>query len=365
MPGARLRVLVTHERFLPEYAGGCEYGVYQMARGLASRGAAVRVLTTGDPRQTEYRGIETERMPVHRYRMNLMARRIARAASGADLIQTSNYHACLASCAAGHRVGKPVVLLVTALCAGAWAEMKGAVAGRAYAAFERFLMRRPFSRIVFPSAHSMQVGLGMGIPRERCVMIAPGIDHEKFRPGVKDGSVLFVGKFEARKGIGDLMETARALPDVRFRAIGWGEGEAAVRRLAPANVAVEVLAPGAVMREGADGPLARAFGSASIFFMPSRAESFGLVVAEAMASGCAVVSTVPVEFEGVRVVAGDVPGMASAIRELSAAPEAAEELGKRNARLAHGYCWERFTTSLMEVYYEVLAERGQLDACHV
>ena len=207
-----LRVLVTHERFLPESAGGCEYGVYSLARGLQSRGAQVRVLTTGDPAQKTYRGLETLRLPMHRYRMNLAASQIAEQSRDADLIQTANYHAALPSFLAGRRLNKPVVLLVTALCGDAWNEMRGPVAGRAYSAWERFIMRRPFSRIVFPSDHALRMGLEMGIPRERCVMIPPGIELHRFQPATERSArrnVLFVGKFERRKGIYDILETAR------------------------------------------------------------------------------------------------------------------------------------------------------------
>ena len=115
-----LRVLVTHERFLPEFAGGCEYGVYSLARGLESRGVEVRVMTTGDPAQKTYRGLETLRLPMHRYRMNLAASQIAEQAHDVDVIQTANYHAALPSFLAGRRLNKPVVLLVTALCGDAW-----------------------------------------------------------------------------------------------------------------------------------------------------------------------------------------------------------------------------------------------------
>src|SRR5512146_313965 len=106
-----MRVLVTHERFLPDFCGGCEYGVYSMARGLQDRGVTVSVLTTGDPQKTEYGGLQTRRLPIHRYRMNLAVEEVMDAARNADLIQTSNYHASLPSIQAGRRLSKPVFLL--------------------------------------------------------------------------------------------------------------------------------------------------------------------------------------------------------------------------------------------------------------
>ncbi|MCX6623455.1 MAG: glycosyltransferase family 4 protein [Acidobacteria bacterium] len=351
-----MRVLVTHERFLPESCGGCEYGVYHVASGLRGNGMGVRILTTGNPSLREYDGLETVRMPISRHRMNFAARHIEFHARDADLIQTSVYHAALPSFLAGRRLGKPVVLLVTALCAKAWLEMKGQIAGRAYRAWERFLLRRPWARIIFPSEHAHNTGLAMGIDPERCVTIYPGVDLKKFDPNqAKENHVLFVGKFERRKGVYDVVQLARALPRIPFRMIGWGPEESALRAAAPPNLAIDVLPPGTLMTEGPGGPLRQAFNRASIFLLPSRAESFGLVVVEAMAAGCAIVSTVALEFMGARMAAGDVGGMAEAIRGLWSDPPLARHMGRRNAELAAYYNWERFTRRLVEVYREVLS----------
>jgi glycosyltransferase involved in cell wall biosynthesis len=351
-----MRVLITHESFLPESCGGCEYGVYNVAKGLRSSGVDVRILTTGDPSLREYDGFETVRMPMSRYQMNFASRRIESFARDVDLIQTSVYHAALPSFLAGERLGKPVFLLVTAICAKAWLEMKGRLAGRVYAAWERFLLRRPYARIVFPSDHARETGLAMGLDPARCVTIYPGVDREKFDPGqAKDNHVLFVGKFERRKGVFDVVQVARALPQIPFRMIGWGPEESALRAAAPPNLSIEVLPPGTLMKEGPGGPLRQAFNRASIFLLPSRAESFGLVVVEAMAAGCAVVSTVALEFMGLRVAAGDVGAMAEAIGDLWSDPSLTARLGRRNVELAAYYNWERFTRSLLEVYQEVLS----------
>ena len=363
MPGSHLRVLVTHERFLPEFAGGCEYGVYRLSHGLRNRGAEVRILTTGDPAQVEYDGLQTQRLPMHRYRMNLAAGRIAEQARDADLIQTANYHAALPSFLAARRLNKPVVLLVTALCGKAWLEMRGPVAGRAYAAWERFLMRRPFSRIVFPSSHALEMGLQMGIPRERCVLIPPGIESHKFRPGAKKPGVLFVGKFERRKGVYDILETARALPGIPFQLLGWGPEERNLRQAAPPNVTIELAPPGGVMQSG-ESRLARAFASASIFFLPSRAESFGLVVVEAMASGCAIVSSVPLEYEGARVYPGDVASMVAAIQSLWADPQRVARMGRSNIDMASRYNWDSFTAALLDTYGQILGRPLLREECH-
>jgi hypothetical protein len=61
MPGQPLKILLLHERFPPDYGGGGEYVVHQIARHLIGRGHQVRVVTTGDPTQDSFDGV-----PLHR-----------------------------------------------------------------------------------------------------------------------------------------------------------------------------------------------------------------------------------------------------------------------------------------------------------
>lgn len=68
-------------------------------------------------------------------------------------------------------------------------------------------------------------------------MSTPGFTSENCAPApVKDDVVLFAGKFEKRKGVLDALEVARALPQVRFRMIGWGPEMEYLKRAALRNV---------------------------------------------------------------------------------------------------------------------------------
>ena len=65
-----MKVLITHEKFMPDFAGGGEKLVYEMAKNLQRKGVDVKVLTTGNPKITEYDGIPTIRLPINRFLMN-------------------------------------------------------------------------------------------------------------------------------------------------------------------------------------------------------------------------------------------------------------------------------------------------------
>jgi glycosyltransferase involved in cell wall biosynthesis len=342
-----MRVLMTHEAFAPDFAGGGEYILLETARGLLRRGVDLTVLTTGDPRIASYEGIRTVRLPIGKFRMNLAVSRIAKLAREADVIQTSTFHAAVPSLLAGKLAGKPVVCQVLGLFQDAWKEMHPGLGGRLRIVWERHVVRRKFARLVFLSDYSRELGIQLGARPESAVTNCPGIAPGAFRPAIpKEPSVLFAGKLDVRKGIRQVLQVARAFPATPFRVMGWGPDEAMLRREAPPNVEFLGFLTGAA--------LASAYGRALVCLLPSKAETFGLTVIEAMASGCAVVSSIPLPFAGVRTGPEDVPAMIAAVGSLLADPARAAELGRRNAGAAGEYTWERHLDRLLEIYCDVL-----------
>jgi len=346
-----MRVLITHERFPPDFGGGGEYIVLRTAQGLLARGVEVNVLTAGDPAITEFEGVPTQRLRTSRYGFNLKAGAIARAARGVDLVHTFNYHACLPSLVAARRLGLPVVCGMLALFGDAWRTMRGPLAGRLFQAHERFMVSRHFDRSLYLSEPSRQQAIRLGAPAETAMVLSPGIDHARLLPPDRSAPiVMFGGKMEARKGIDHVLAVARALPDIPFVATGWADDMAALRARAPANLQL-------VESAGDDRFLAY-LRRAAIFFFPSYSETFGIVVAEAMASGAAVVSSIDtIAFDGVRVAPGDEAAMVAAIRGLWDDPARLRAAGEANLRRARDFTWAAHTDRLLAIYDAVLAER--------
>ena len=175
-----MKVLLTHHYFPPDFAGGGEYVVMKTARGLMERGVDVQVLTTGDPRSTEYEGIPTVRLPIHRYAFNLAYSKIRDMARGVDLIQTFNYHACLPSLQAGRQLGKPVVCGILRLCRDAWNNLRTPFFGPSLVRPGRNIFStREFSRVMFFSDSCCESGRGYG----RRAGLAIGGELSGHRPG--------------------------------------------------------------------------------------------------------------------------------------------------------------------------------------
>jgi glycosyltransferase involved in cell wall biosynthesis len=78
-----------------------------------------------------------------------------------------------------------------------------------------------------------------------------------------------------------------------------------------------------------------------------------------MASGCAVISTAPVEFEGVRVRAGDREGVIQAVKRLWEDPETTRQLGEENMALAQRYRWDRYMDDLLDCYRTAIQGFGR------
>jgi phosphatidylinositol alpha-mannosyltransferase len=200
-------------------------------------------------------------------------------------------------------------------------------------------------------------------------VIPNGIDLNVYRPGqppirhLRDDhlNILFVGRLEKRKGLGDLLRAYRALssrvPKSRLIIVGdgplRGRVESYIARHRLANVVMAGYVPESVKP--------RYYNSADIFCAPATgAESFGIVLLEALASGLPVVAT-------------EVPGYMSVLepgrdsitvppknwRELAASlvilardEELRTRLAEYGLQKSVRYSWESVASEVVHVYLE-------------
>ncbi len=211
------------------------------------------------------------------------------------------------------------------------------------------------------------------------VEIVPnGVDHERFRPGLPrlerydDGvrNILFVGRFDPRKGLPDLMRACAELAreGLAFRLILVGDGRlrGQVERLAGGALEGRVHFEGRVGHEH----LPRYYASADIFCSPARdGESFGLVLLEAMASGVPIVATDLAGYrtvltpgnEGLMAPPRDPAALAAALRRLLVDPALRARMAASGIETARAYGWERIVDRL-ETIYDALAATARAGA---
>jgi phosphatidylinositol alpha-mannosyltransferase len=160
----------------------------------------------------------------------------------------------------------------------------------------------------------------------RVRIIPNGIDVADYEPTAKEPkSVVFLGRNDPRKGLSALLEAWPAVieahPDAALTVVGSD---------APPDPPHGVSFLGRVPEEEKINRLR----TAAVYCAPNLGgESFGIVVAEAMAAGCAVVASglpafVRVAGDAARYVApGDAEGLAASISGLLDDPEAIAGLG--------------------------------------
>lgn len=228
---------------------------------------------------------------------------------------------------------------------------------RAMGGVLRPLMEKVTARIaVSPTARAVQVRHLGG----DAVEIPNGVDVARFADGprlpVAGEAVGFVGRFdEPRKGMPLLLDALRTLaparPDLRLLVVGRGDGAALRRAAGPWADRIEVLGP------VDDDTKAAALRSVRVLCAPHLGgESFGIVLAEAMAAGAPVLAADLAAFRavlgpaGVLFPAGDAAALAASLAALlDDAPRRAALTAAGRERVA-GYDWPVVAADVLRVY---------------
>jgi phosphatidylinositol alpha-mannosyltransferase len=210
-------------------------------------------------------------------------------------------------------------------------------------------------------------------------VIPNGVDLERFRRAVpiarwQDGTrnLLFVGRFESRKGLLELLKAYRLLRrtgcQCRLLVVGTGPQEREARRyLMTRNMGgVEFL--GRVSDEERDA----LFKTADVYISPATGrESFGIVLLEAMAAGTPIVCSDIHGYKGVvrrgrealLVPPKQPKAIAAAVARLLSDDDLRARMGASGRERAAEFSWERVTAKVEDYYGFVirrLAAQGAL-----
>ena len=219
--------------------------------------------------------------------------------------------------------------------------------------------------------------LKLGISQEKVIQISPGVDTERFRPGLETGDlragigintdtklVLSVGRLSRRKGFDNVIKSLPELLekgiDVHYAIIGIGEDEKYLKQIArDKKVQDRVHLLGHVSMND----LPRWYNACDVFIMANReingdTEGFGMVFLEAAAckkpaiagraggTGAAVIDGVT----GIRVNGNDAGDIQSALVKLLSDSRFAAHLSEQAYKRAiEEFSWERVAEKTREL----------------
>ena len=174
--------------------------------------------------------------------------------------------------------------------------------------------------------------------------------------------VLYLGRFDDLKGIGDMPEVIRLVleqdPEVRFVLAGEGEREKVYEPLRKAGIHVAVSMPGWVRGKEKDELLTKS----SLFFLPSYMEAMPVSVLDAMGYGLPIVSTnvggIPKVVEtgnGILTAPGDAHAMAKALLSYLHNSDQYEKASKRSLEIVRErFGIEQHLSKISEIYESVV-----------
>ncbi|MEQ8970782.1 MAG: glycosyltransferase family 1 protein [Coleofasciculus sp. C1-SOL-03] len=212
---------------------------------------------------------------------------------------------------------------------------------------------------------------------ERLDLWQRGVDTETFRPSLvstemrshlsqghpENPLLLYVGRLSAEKEIDRIKPVLESIPGARLALVGDGPHRSALEKHFAGTPTHFV---GYLTGEA----LGSAFASADAFIFPSRTETLGLVLLEAMAAGCPVVAArsggipdiVTDGVNGYLFDPRDEQGAIAATQRLFQEQTERETL-RQNARAeAERWSWSAATRQLQQYYQGVVLSRSLLPA---
>lgn len=238
-----------------------------------------------------------------------------------------------------------------------------------YTALNAHWEKQAFLQSKVVVAVSERVGkelIEIGIPQERIRVIVNGVDLHEFSPGISDRKVfalpdrvplaLFVGDIRtSRKNLDTVLRALAQVPDLHLAVVGATEGSPYPQMAAELSVRERVHFLG--YRQD----IALVMKTVNFLVFPSRYETFGLVVLEAMATQLPVITAsttgaAEIITVGCGVVLEDPNDTETLVQELKIMimdPQRQEAMGRAARSIAEQYSWESMARRYVDLFEEL------------
>lgn len=213
------------------------------------------------------------------------------------------------------------------------------------------------------------------IHRDDFTIIPNGIDTKRFSPSVEPlphlndnkKNILFVGRFEPRKGLKYLLKAfpiiKKKIPNARLVIVGGGFYKGFYKKYIPTGYGEDIHLAGFVSGE----ELPRYYASCDVFCSPATGnESFGIILLEGMASKkCVVASDISGYRQvidhgenGILVPPEDPAKLAEAIIDVLSNDNFRSEIARKARKKAENYSWEKIANEVESYYYRLMSNNG-------
>lgn len=391
-----MRILILNYEY-PPLGGGAGVATAALAQGLVEQGAIVDVVTASAGRDAERRSavrkddplgcgrlsvyrVKSRRIGIHQAGMVGAASYLVRALPLVRLLlRTHSYDVVhvFFSLPTGALLpfldlqGTPVVVSLRGSDVPGYDPYNVNMqrAHRLLAPLTRWIWRRA-DRLV-PVCESLGRLTANTAPGLAYTVIPNGVDLRLFHPpenarpeSPNSIRCLTVARLVERKGLGELIRAFRLLPRGRFslEVVGDGPDEGVLRNLVSRlGLAAEVSFLGSLERNA----VAERYRQADLFTLPSSAEAFGNVFAEALASGLPIIGStvggIPELVEhgtnGLLVPPGNPDALAQSIRYLADDPALRSKMSARNRAKAEATLqWAQVTRRYVAIYRGLMQE---------
>ncbi|MDY6781653.1 MAG: glycosyltransferase family 4 protein [Cyanobacteriota bacterium] len=202
-------------------------------------------------------------------------------------------------------------------------------------------------------------------PSKKTATIEPGLDSEYFSipfTPQRQNQIAYFGSWTPRKGLNQLCTVASAIltrhSDLSFHCYGTNTSPGVVINSFPVEIRNRIV----VYPRLPTAKIVEDLSRVKVFFFPSQYEGFGMAVAEAMACGCAVVTT-PTGFggdlksgkEAIICDFNDTEGMESAIHLLLSDETLRREIARSGYNRVQNLRWDLAVSQLEKTYLNWLS----------
>ncbi len=381
-----MKIIQVTQRFFPAI-GGVETHVYNIAKKLVEKGHEVTVYTSDLLRDNpqirlcnvkdKVNGIRIRRFKAFKLLPKIEASTVmpsmitALSKEKADIIHAHGYRYFPAylTALARHITGIPIVLTTHSS-----PETRMPIISALYNHTVGKFVLKTTDQIISLTKMGAEYLTSIGAKSEKISVIPNGIDSNLFSRGTDGYSfrekygitgkiILFVGRLSKVKGLNYLIdampEILNEMPDAILLIVGpdFGLQMGLRRRVKQLFIEKKVLFTGYLP----DDELVGSYAASDLFVFPSLAESFGIVLLEAMAMGKPVIATnVGVAHDLIRngvngfLVEPRRPDqIAKTVISLLKNGNLAIKMGNVNRKIASEYSWDNITQTICEVYREL------------